>query len=76
MPFLALNLLIRSRYQNTTQYSFECTAVLCSDKTASDLYAPLCAALGVDHEKESITAGDRPIGLVDDGGVPIRQLLA
>lgn len=42
----------------------------------ADLYATICAAVGVDHELENITAGERPIGIVDEGGKPITELLA
>ena len=42
----------------------------------ADLYATICAAVGVDHETENWTSGDRPIRLVDDGGEPIKELLA
>ena len=33
--------------------------------SVADLYATVCAALGIDYEKENLATGDRPIGLVD-----------
>jgi hypothetical protein len=39
------------------------------------LYATICAAVGVDHEKENISSEGRPIPLVDRGGTPIRELI-
>jgi len=40
---------------------------------AADLYATICAALDIDHEKENETPGDRPIALVEEGGEPIEK---
>ncbi len=42
----------------------------------ADLYATISEAVGVSHETENTTPGDRPIGIVDEGGEPIRDLLA
>ena len=42
----------------------------------AELYATICAALGIDYEKENITPANRPIALVDEGGSPIKELLA
>ena len=41
----------------------------------ADFYATICAALGVDHEKDNYTPDGRPISLVDKGGQPIRELI-
>ena len=42
----------------------------------ADLHATICAALGIDHKNENMTKDDRPIGLVDEGGSPIKELIA
>jgi len=42
----------------------------------ADLYATICAGLGIDHEKENTTPEDRPIRLVEDGGQPIKALIS
>ena len=41
----------------------------------ADLYATICAALGVDHRKENISPEGRPIPLVERGGTPIAELV-
>jgi hypothetical protein len=41
----------------------------------AELYATICAAVGVDHKKENISPEGRPIPLVDRGGEPIEELL-
>jgi hypothetical protein len=41
----------------------------------ADFYATMCAALGIDHEKDNYTPDGRPISLVDKGGQPIRELI-
>ncbi|HUY33293.1 MAG TPA: DUF1501 domain-containing protein [Pirellulales bacterium] len=41
----------------------------------AELYATICAALGVDHKKENISPEGRPIPLVDRGGEPIKELV-
>ena len=43
--------------------------------TVADFYATMCAALGVDHEKENYTPEGRPIALVDKGGAPLKELI-
>ena len=42
----------------------------------ADLYATICSAVGIDPETENTTPGDRPIGIVDEEGEPIRELLS
>ena len=42
----------------------------------AELYATFCGALGIDHKKENISPEGRPIGIVDRGGAPIKELLA
>ena len=44
--------------------------------SVASLYATICAALGVDPKKENISPEGRPIGLVDRGGEPIKELLS
>jgi len=43
--------------------------------TVPEFYATMCAALGVDYEKDNYTPEGRPIGLVDEGGRPISELV-
>ena len=43
--------------------------------SVGDLYATICAALGVDHTKENLTPEGRPISLVDKGSTPIAELI-
>ncbi len=43
--------------------------------SVADLYATICAALGVDYKKENISPEGRPIPLVDRGGAPIKELV-
>jgi hypothetical protein len=42
----------------------------------ADLYATICAALGIDSGKENISPEGRPIPLVDRDGAAIRELIA
>ncbi len=42
----------------------------------SELYATICAALDIDHEKENTTPGDRPIRVVEEGGSPVDALIS
>ena len=44
--------------------------------TVPEFYATICAALGIDHEKENISRAGRPIAIVDQGGKPVPELLA
>jgi hypothetical protein len=39
-----------------------------------DLYMTFCHSLGIDHEKEYITAENQPLKLVDEGGKPVHEL--
>jgi hypothetical protein len=39
-----------------------------------DLYMTFCHTLGIDHEKEYITAENQPLKLVDEGGKPVEEL--
>ncbi len=39
-----------------------------------DLYTTFCHCLGIDHEKEYVTAEDQPLKLVDEGGKPVEEL--
>jgi len=39
-----------------------------------DLYMTFCHSLGIDHEKEYITAENQPLKLVDEGGKPVEEL--
>jgi hypothetical protein len=41
----------------------------------NDLYATICAALGIDHTKENVSPEGRPIGIVDRGGQPVQELI-
>jgi uncharacterized protein (DUF1501 family) len=43
--------------------------------TVPEFYATICAALGVDHEKDNYTPEGRPIGIVDEGGLPVQELV-
>ncbi|HWB11422.1 MAG TPA: DUF1501 domain-containing protein [Pirellulales bacterium] len=43
--------------------------------SVADLYATICAALGIDYKKENISPEGRPIPLVDRGGTPIKELV-
>jgi hypothetical protein len=42
----------------------------------ADLYATICASLGIDPTKENLSPEGRPIGLVDRGGEVVRELIA
>ena len=42
----------------------------------NDLYATICAALGIDFKKENVSPEGRPIGIVDRGGQPVKELIA
>jgi hypothetical protein len=42
----------------------------------NDLYATICAALGIDYTKENVSPEGRPIGIVDRGGKPVQELIA
>jgi hypothetical protein len=42
----------------------------------ADLYATICASLGIDPAKENLSPEGRPIGLVDRGGEVVRELIA
>jgi uncharacterized protein (DUF1501 family) len=42
--------------------------------TVPELFATICGALGIDHNKENISSEGRPIAIVKDGE-PIRELL-
>lgn len=44
--------------------------------TVPELYATICAALGIDPSKENVATDGRPIGIVDQHANPIRELLA
>ncbi len=50
-------------------------AVVDRPVTVPEFYATICAALGVDHEKDNYTPEGRPIGIVDEGGRPIGELV-
>ncbi|HEX5105726.1 MAG TPA: DUF1501 domain-containing protein, partial [Pirellulaceae bacterium] len=41
----------------------------------NDLYATIWAALGLDYTKENVSPEGRPIGIVDSGGTPVRELV-
>ena len=41
----------------------------------ADLYATICAVLGIDYKKENISPEGRPIPMVDRGGEPIAELI-
>ncbi len=43
--------------------------------TVAQFYTTICAALGIDPEKENFSSGGRPIRIVDQGGEPIKELL-
>jgi hypothetical protein len=43
--------------------------------TVAEFYATICAALGIDHELQNISELGRPIGIVDEGGQPVKGLL-
>ncbi len=45
------------------------------EMNASDLFATIFAALGIDHEKEYML-GSRPIPIADFGAMPVSELLA
>jgi uncharacterized protein (DUF1501 family) len=44
--------------------------------TVADLYATICAGVGIKHTKENISPEGRPIPIVDRGGAPIKELVA
>ena len=44
--------------------------------TVAELYATFCSALGIDPKKENISPEGRPIGLVDRGAEPVKELIA
>ncbi|MGI8982562.1 MAG: DUF1501 domain-containing protein [Pirellulaceae bacterium] len=44
--------------------------------TVAELYATFCSALGIDPKKENISPEGRPIGLVDRGADPVKELIA
>jgi hypothetical protein len=50
-------------------------AVVDRPVTVPEFYATLCAALGIDHEKDNYTSEGRPIAMVDDGGKPVAELI-
>ena len=39
-----------------------------------DLYMTFCHCLGIDHEKEYVTADDQPLKLVEEGGEVVEEL--
>jgi hypothetical protein len=39
-----------------------------------DLYMTFCRCLGIDHEKEYVTADDQPLKLVEEGGKAVEEL--
>jgi len=39
-----------------------------------DLYMTFCHCLGIDHEKEYVTADDQPLKLVEEGGEVVQEL--
>ncbi len=41
----------------------------------ADLYATICRAVGINHQKENISPEGRPIPLVDRDGAPIKELV-
>jgi uncharacterized protein (DUF1501 family) len=41
----------------------------------NDLYATICAALGIDYKTENVSPEGRPIGIVDRGGKPVQELI-
>ena len=41
----------------------------------ADLYATICAVLGIDYKKENVSPEGRPIPIVDRGGEPIAELI-
>jgi hypothetical protein len=41
----------------------------------NDLYATICAALGIDYTTENVSPEGRPIGIVDRGGKPVQELI-
>jgi uncharacterized protein (DUF1501 family) len=41
----------------------------------ADLYATICAGLRIDHTKENMSPGGRPIPIVDREGSPIQELV-
>ena len=43
--------------------------------SVSDLYATICRAVGINHNKENLSPEGRPIPLVDRGGKPIEALV-
>lgn len=43
--------------------------------TAPDFVATICAALGIDYDKDNYTPEDRPIALVEEGGASIKKLV-
>ncbi len=43
--------------------------------STKDLYATICAAMGIDPEGENISSEGRPIRIVDEGGEPIKELV-
>jgi hypothetical protein len=42
--------------------------------TAPDFFATLCAVLGIDHTKELMAPGERPMRIVDKAGKPLAEL--
>lgn len=50
-------------------------AVVDRPVTVAELYATICKSLKIDHEKDNYTPEGRPIGIVDEGGQPISELV-
>ncbi len=52
------------------------TAIKDRPTTVPQFLATVCAALGIDHQKQNLSNVGRPIRLTDHGTVPIQDLLA
>ncbi len=42
--------------------------------TVPDLLATVCAALGIDPQKQNVSNVGRPIRIVDPAGMPIKEI--
>jgi hypothetical protein len=51
------------------------TEVVDRPVTMPELYATICAALGIDHTRENISRQGRPIAIVDGDAEPVKELI-